>query len=140
MNIKSLARDWLVSHNHNDQDPNFESDLSSLTELIIEVLDHHVHIDYNDEEEYDENFGDDRPCECGHPYYRHFDPYDGMSPVGCKYCSHYIEGDPDRHRFEEYCPKFKEMVSQCNCGEKYRNDSKHMPDCPISILEMDNNQ
>ena len=25
-------------------------------------------------------------CECGHAYYRHFDSYQGMSPVGCKYC------------------------------------------------------
>jgi len=36
---------------------------------------------------YDPLFGDDRLCECGHPYYRHFDTYDGMNPVGCKYCS-----------------------------------------------------
>lgn len=26
-------------------------------------------------------------CECGHPYHRHFDGYDDMAPVGCKYCS-----------------------------------------------------
>lgn len=35
---------------------------------------------------YDENFGNDRLCTCGHPYYRHFDTYDDMRPVGCKYC------------------------------------------------------
>ena len=35
---------------------------------------------------YDREYGDDRECECGHPYYRHFDTYDGMAPVGCKYC------------------------------------------------------
>ena len=35
---------------------------------------------------YDKNFGDDKVCECGHPYYRHFDSYDDMEPVGCKYC------------------------------------------------------
>jgi len=35
---------------------------------------------------YDEHFGDDKECECGHDYYRHFDTYDNMSPVGCKYC------------------------------------------------------
>jgi hypothetical protein len=35
---------------------------------------------------YDPKFGDDRECKCGHPYYRHFDTYEGMSPVGCKYC------------------------------------------------------
>lgn len=26
------------------------------------------------------------PCVCGHPYYRHFDTYDNMAAVGCKYC------------------------------------------------------
>lgn len=25
-------------------------------------------------------------CVCGHPYERHFDSYDYMSNVGCKYC------------------------------------------------------
>jgi hypothetical protein len=35
---------------------------------------------------YDPNFGDDRPCECGHPYHRHFDGYEDNAPVGCKYC------------------------------------------------------
>jgi hypothetical protein len=25
-------------------------------------------------------------CKCGHTYYRHFDTYQKMKPVGCKYC------------------------------------------------------
>jgi predicted O-methyltransferase YrrM len=36
--------------------------------------------------EYDPSFGDERECSCGHQYYRHFDSYEGMEPVGCKYC------------------------------------------------------
>lgn len=36
--------------------------------------------------EYNPKYGDDRECECGHPYYRHFDTYEGMYPCGCKYC------------------------------------------------------
>jgi hypothetical protein len=36
---------------------------------------------------YNPNFGDDRLCECGHVYYRHFDSYDDMNACGCKYCS-----------------------------------------------------
>jgi hypothetical protein len=36
--------------------------------------------------EYNPDFGDNRLCECGHTYYRHFDSYEGMAPVGCKYC------------------------------------------------------
>jgi hypothetical protein len=35
---------------------------------------------------YDKSFGDDRQCRCGHVYYRHFDSYEEMRPVGCKYC------------------------------------------------------
>jgi len=34
---------------------------------------------------YDEDFGDDKLCVCDHPYYRHFDTYDDMEAVGCKY-------------------------------------------------------
>jgi hypothetical protein len=35
---------------------------------------------------YNPEYGDDRMCVCGHPYYRHFDTYEDMYPVGCKYC------------------------------------------------------
>ena len=35
---------------------------------------------------YNPNYGDDRECKCGHPYYRHFDTYEDMYPCGCKYC------------------------------------------------------
>ncbi len=38
---------------------------------------------------YDPKFGDSKLCECGHFYERHFDSYDNMDPVGCKYCSCY---------------------------------------------------
>ncbi len=31
-------------------------------------------------------YGDDRICECGHSYYRHFDSYENMENAGCKYC------------------------------------------------------
>ena len=36
--------------------------------------------------EYNPEYGDDRMCRCGHPYYRHFDTYESMTAVGCKYC------------------------------------------------------
>lgn len=35
---------------------------------------------------YDPEAGDHSLCSCGHPYYRHFDSYENMLPVGCKYC------------------------------------------------------
>ena len=40
-------------------------------------------------EVYNPDYGDDRICECGHSYGRHFDPYDGNAAVGCKYCMCY---------------------------------------------------
>lgn len=45
-------------------------------------------IDINIEKiyKYNPNFGDDRLCKCGHTYYRHFDSYEDMEAVGCKYC------------------------------------------------------
>lgn len=41
------------------------------------------------EVKYNPNYGDDRICECGHAYYRHFDSYENMDAVGCKYCCCY---------------------------------------------------
>jgi hypothetical protein len=37
---------------------------------------------------YNPQFGDERVCECGHTYYRHFDGYEepDRQDVGCKYC------------------------------------------------------
>jgi hypothetical protein len=35
---------------------------------------------------YNSKYGDDRKCKCGHSYFRHFDSYEQMEAVGCKYC------------------------------------------------------
>jgi hypothetical protein len=35
---------------------------------------------------YNPEYGDNRECECGYPHYRHFDTYENMETVGCKYC------------------------------------------------------
>ena len=35
---------------------------------------------------YNPEYGDDRTCICGHPYYRHFDSYNDNEAIGCKYC------------------------------------------------------
>ena len=42
---------------------------------------------------YNKDYGDDRICVCGHPYYRHFDTYEDMATAGCKYC-HCFEFEP----------------------------------------------
>lgn len=39
--------------------------------------------------EYNPEYGDNRECKCGHVYYRHFDSYEEMEAIGCKYCRCY---------------------------------------------------
>ena len=55
------------------------------------------------ERHYNPNYGDDRKCICGHPYYRHFDTYEEMYACGCKYCycSNFIEGDGTEEEWED---------------------------------------
>lgn len=36
--------------------------------------------------QYDSEYGDEKLCKCGHSYDRHFDSYDCMKNIGCKYC------------------------------------------------------
>lgn len=51
---------------------------------------------------YNPKYGDDRVCECGHLYYRHFDSYENMSAVGCKYCEcHTFNENPQTTLFPE---------------------------------------
>lgn len=45
-----------------------------------------VSVEVNENHEYNPNYGDNRECKCGHPYYRHFDTYEEMQACGCKYC------------------------------------------------------
>ena len=35
---------------------------------------------------YNPDYGDSKECKCGHNYDRHFDSYENMEDVGCKYC------------------------------------------------------
>jgi len=35
---------------------------------------------------YNPGYGDSKLCKCGHDYFRHFDTYEDMAAVGCKYC------------------------------------------------------
>jgi hypothetical protein len=50
---------------------------------------------------YNPKYGDDRICKCGHPYYRHFDTYEDMENVGCKYCHCYEFEEKENDRTEE---------------------------------------
>ena len=35
---------------------------------------------------YNPAYGDQKLCECGHKYVKHFDPYEDWHAVGCKFC------------------------------------------------------
>lgn len=45
--------------------------------------------------QYNREYGDDRLCICGHSYYRHFDSYEQMEAIGCKYCGCYTFKEAD---------------------------------------------
>lgn len=89
---------------------------------------------------YDPKFGDDRMCLCNHPYYRHFDTYENMYPIGCKYCdcAGFIEkpetaplectGRPD-------CPAHPTLGSYhdtlcMKCNQPLREHSGQRSGCP----------
>jgi len=62
---------------------------------------------------YDPEFGDNRICDCGHEYHRHFDSYENMDPVGCKYCQ---------------CFEFREPSAPENCSKcDYVGDEEEEP-------------
>lgn len=92
MNIKTIAKNWLLNNGYSELDNNFQDRLESLSETIYQVYSHEGFASYDDIE-YDPNFGDDKICGCGHKYYRHFDSYDNMAPLRCKYCGCYEFND-----------------------------------------------
>jgi len=110
MNLRHKAEEWLA-HNLNEHSVHLKN---QLYELLLEVSRHDSFFIDDECPVYDESFGNDKLCKCGHTYYRHFDTYEDMSPIGCKYCN---------------CDKYD--LYKCNCFEKYRNDNRHMPDCKI---------
>lgn len=84
-------------------------------------------------EQYDANFGDNKLCLCGHPYYRHFDTYDNMSAIGCKYCTHFT----DKHGPHE-CPYFKEKKDGTDSHPREEDKYAHglCQDCEDTMLHM----
>jgi len=48
-----------------------------------------LHSQQSQEKSFNPKYNEDAKCECGHAYYRHFDPYENYDPVGCKYCGCY---------------------------------------------------
>lgn len=65
---------------------------AALREKDVEIAKLNARLErYEDAEipAHDPKLDQDAPCGrdgCSHPYYRHFDTYDDMRPIGCKYC------------------------------------------------------
>lgn len=70
-----------------------EADLWHDVSLALRKIDQgpppYILVDQEPKRAYNPEYGDDRMCVCGHAYYRHFDSYENMEPVGCKYCNCY---------------------------------------------------
>lgn len=69
---------------HEDEQLNINNVVDCVERPYLEVVTIETDIKYNP------NFGDDKICKCGHPYYRHFDSYEQMKAIGCKYCACYV--------------------------------------------------
>ena len=100
MNIRNEAKQWLLDHDLVD------AYLQDLVDLIEKV--HYYQGYVGDKPEYDSHFGDNKKCLCGHTYYRHFDTYDDMAPIGCKYCSHWQDDIDTVMHGDGHCTGFKE--------------------------------
>lgn len=80
------------SNNPYDYDtPRFANTTEEVSETIIDCSSNSPYIKKRVTvtgifKEYNPDYGDSKLCKCGHTYYRHFDSYENMAPVGCKYC------------------------------------------------------
>lgn len=79
------------------ENPNLKKDLNTFLEVLktkAEMINQvnppyiitKATIKQNVHHSYNPKYGDNKECECGDPYYRHFDSYEDMYPCGCKYC------------------------------------------------------
>lgn len=103
MIVEKIAKEWLLTEGYDETDSDFQSSLDSLCDLLEDAAEN----GYLGEEEFDPQVGENTLCLCGHTYYRHFDPYDNMAPVGCKYCSHYTYHSNGIQHHSHVCTGFK---------------------------------
>lgn len=68
---------------------------------------------------YNPNYGDSRICKCGHEYHRHFDSYDEMKNVGCKYCCCF---EFEESKSKSLATEIKEKYLTININNSYPID------------------
>jgi hypothetical protein len=71
LEIKKIKNNTYISLSSKPTDPYIES------------------VSLNIDKQWNPNFPQDSICECGHTYDRHFDSYEDMDAIGCKYCQCY---------------------------------------------------
>lgn len=80
---------------------------------------------------YNPKYGDDKICKCGHTYDRHFDSYEQMEAVGCKYCrcNTFKEAKP------EYLEYFKNINKRVQKKSKLQFKSTFKINRVFSVIE-----
>ena len=91
-----------------------------------------VVVEFNTVVKYNPNYGDDRICECGHTYDRHFDPFECNDAVGCKYCGcfNFVEKTVDSLPRCRYCGDSMALV-----GKSLFDNIFHCERCDREIEE-----
>jgi len=106
----------------------------------VDVLENDSLIQYNtDKPGYDCKFGDAKLCACGHQYHRHFDSYENMDPVGCKYCGceTFIEqSKKPKGKCYTKCKHSEDIVECCLWCFEYRGQPNTNPPGPESSDEL----
>ena len=72
---------------------------------------------------YNPKYGDERVCTCGHSYYRHFDTYEAMAVVGCKYCQCY-EFVEEKIKIGDEVKIVSNDITKDKIGKVVENDPK----------------
>lgn len=85
---------------------------------------------------YNPDYGDDRECQCGHKYYRHFDTYEEMRNVGCKYCGcdDFVEMTPEKEKeiYDHIVESYNNAIEN-----GYDLDSKEPIDVAFDMMDYD---
>lgn len=78
---------------------------------------------------YNPLYGDNRICTCGHSYVRHFDPFEDMDAVGCKYCicNQFTPMDGDKS------PLDNDIVMQTEENQKVNRDETRDESSKVSV-------
>jgi hypothetical protein len=96
---------------------------NTITKMIAEFNEKHKDEPYLLENifvikrKYNPNYDNDKTCICGHPYHRHFDSYENMEAVGCKYCGCNNFEEITEEELREFETMENEFYCDYNCDD-----------------------